>query len=133
MRHFGGVESSKDLTLAGFEDVMGYFNNCGFRSSWLERTYGHRDGMATPKQIDLIRTMWADYTGVDSDMDLNAWLENSFKVSALRFVDTNVAGKAITALKHMTARKKRKRSNIRREHLFECLCCIPFEKNCSTL
>lgn len=102
----GGVDSAKNLDARGFERVMAYFTAHGFRSTWTQRTYGNRPGMATPRQIDLIRGLWADWSGGEDEAGLNAWLERSFHVSSLRFLSGAAAGKAITGLKTMIARKK---------------------------
>ncbi|MBB4018338.1 hypothetical protein GGR16_003385 [Chelatococcus caeni] len=102
-----GVSSAKDLTPAGFEAVMRYFNACGFRSTWNARTFGRRPGMATPRQIDLIRSLWRDWSGADDEQALGRWLERSFGVSALRFLSSTKAGDAINGLKAMIRRKDR--------------------------
>ena len=101
----GGVESAKDLDAAGFERVMGYLTRLGFKSDWTKRTFGNRPGMASPRQVDLIRELWRDYSGADDDAALGKWLERSYKVSSLRFLDAPAAQKAITGLRAMTRRK----------------------------
>ncbi|BBF92907.1 regulatory protein GemA [Blastochloris tepida] len=101
----GGVESAKDLDAAGFERVMGYLTRLGFKSDWSKRTFGNRPGMASPKQVDLIRDLWRDYSGADDDAALGRWLERSYGVSSLRFLDAPAAQKAITGLRAMTRRK----------------------------
>lgn len=100
----GGVMSAKDLNAAGFEAVMEYFTACGFRSDWTHRTFGRRPGMASPAQVDLIKSLWSEYTGRDDEAALNKWLERSFHVSALRFLPASMAQKAITGLKRMKSR-----------------------------
>jgi len=99
------VTSAADLTPEGFKGVMDYFNACGFRSDWMKRTYGNRPGMASPNQIDLIRKLWRQWSGEDNEKDLNLWLDRSFRVSALRFLTPEIAGKAITGLRAMAGRK----------------------------
>ena len=106
LKQIGGVDSSKDLDRLGFEAVMKYFNAWGFRSTWIRRTYGHRHGMATPGQVEYIHKLWQQYHGGNDEVALNKWLQHSFKISALRFVDRKIAGKAITALKQMAKRPK---------------------------
>lgn len=39
LRNVGGVKSSKELTQAGFEDVMAVFEDCGFREIGKPPTY----------------------------------------------------------------------------------------------
>lgn len=104
----GGVTSAADLDARGFERVMAYFTACGFRSTWTKRTYGERAGMASPRQVELIRELWRQWAGADDEKGLNAWLERSFHVSALRFLPASTVGKAITGLKVMAARKQAK-------------------------
>lgn len=106
----GGVVSAKDLDQDGFALVMEYATSYGFRSDWTKRTYGKRPGMATPKQVDLIRDLWREWSGADDDAGLNKWLDRSFGVAALRFATPNVASKAITALRSMIQRKKKQKA-----------------------
>lgn len=106
LRQHGGVESAKDLDARGFTAVMDHFKRCGFRSHWHERTYGDgRPGMATPAQVDAIRARWFDYTGRNDEAALNKWLERSYGIAALRFLDQDRASKALNGLKMMVARK----------------------------
>lgn len=107
--HFAGVESAKDLDQEGFYAVMGYFEYRGFAPVLpppMKNAPGKRDGMASPAQLDLIRDLWRRYSG-EWDTGLNAWLENSFGISDLRFLDLDGASKAITALKSMTSRSRK--------------------------
>jgi phage gp16-like protein len=101
----GEVESAKDLDAAGFERVMGYLTRLGFKSDWTKRTFGDRPGMASPKQVDLIRDLWRQYSGADDAAALGKWLERSYRVSSLRFVDAPTAQKAINGLRAMARRK----------------------------
>lgn len=100
------VESSRDLDLLGFEAVIAYIGQLGFKSSWQKRTFGHRRDMASPAQVDLIRRLWRDYHGSDDDAALNAWLNHFHHIAALRFVDAEKAQPVIAALKAMVARKR---------------------------
>lgn len=103
---YGGVESAAALTEDGFRSVMAYLTSFGFRSDWTKRTYGERPDMATPAQVDLVRSLWADYHGPDErDAALNAWLSKYHKVAALRFVTRAKAQAVLTALKAMASRK----------------------------
>ena len=105
--HFAGVESAKDLDREGFEAVMGYFEWQGFAPATppaMKNAPGHRDGMATPAQLDFIRDLWRRYKG-EWDEGLGGWLEKSFGISDIRFLNAEGAQKAITALRSMTARK----------------------------
>lgn len=108
LNRFGHVTSAADLDAKGFYAVMKYLTALGFRSNWTLRTYGYRPTMATPPQLDLIRSLWRRYIGADDDGDveLNKWLDRFQKVSSLRFVDNKKAAKVISALKAMAARRK---------------------------
>ena len=108
LQNSAGVDSAKYLDGAGFEQVMDRFEALGFKSERKKRDFGHRPGMATPKQLELIVSMWKQYANKPNEKALNHWLENKFKVSNIRFMNSAVAGKAITALKRMTARGKQK-------------------------
>lgn len=106
LRELGGVASAKDLTPEGFNLVMEYATGWGFRSDWLQRTYGQRRGMASPAQVELIRDLWREWSGGDDDAALNRWLDRSFGVTALRFATPDKAAGAITGLKKMISRKQ---------------------------
>jgi len=107
LRNVAGVNTSKDLTPARFELMLHHFKSLGFNQTpHTGRPLGDRPGMATPTQVDYIRTMWRQYAGVMDEKALNRWMDRCFGVSALRFADPDTAGKAIIALKNMTRRKK---------------------------
>lgn len=107
LQRFGGVESSAKLDPAGFLRVMDAFTRLGFRSDFSAKNFSERAGMASPRQVALIRTLWAEYTaGEGTDKTLGKWLERTFKVASLRFVDVGTGKKAITALKAMKAKKE---------------------------
>lgn len=100
------VTSSNDLDQEGFEAVMGFFEHCGFRPLIADGpSFGHRPGFASPAQVELIRSLWKEYTrGAAGEDELNKWLLRCFKVSSLRFLKKEVAPKTITALKAMRSR-----------------------------
>ena len=102
-----GVDSSRQLGLEGFDRVMARFKQLGFVSDWTARTFGHgrAPGMASPGQVDLIRHLWREWSDNGSDAGLDHWLEHTFAVSSLRFLDAAGARNAITALKSMKRRK----------------------------
>ncbi len=102
-----GVVSSRDLDDDGFGRVMDHFNRLGFQSTSDRRNFGNRTGMASAGQVNLIRCLWSEYTdGTGTDASLGKWLDRQFKVSALRFVTTDMAPKVISALKAMKSKKK---------------------------
>lgn len=108
LARYGRAESTADLTQSGFTAVMKYFTALGFRSTWTQRTYGYRPTMATPPQVDLIRSLWQKFSGKPDpdDTELNKWLDRFHKISSLRFVDNKKAAKVISALKAMAARQQ---------------------------
>ena len=107
LREMAGVETSKNLDQTGFELVMKAMMALGFRSDFTKIFYSHRAGMATPAQVSLIRTLWAEYATRDgSESALNKWLERIFKVSALRFATEEQAEKAIRVLRKMSRSAK---------------------------
>ncbi|TCP43360.1 regulatory protein GemA [Rhodovulum marinum] len=102
-----GVTSSNELDQEGFAAMMGWFQWLGFEpGSPRGQDYGQRPGMASFAQLELIRALWAEFTGhvYSGDDELGKWLLRTFKVSSLRFLTKADAQKAITALKHMKAR-----------------------------
>jgi hypothetical protein len=108
LRELGDVESAKDLDEKGFAQIMEYAASWGFRSDWRERTFGHRPGMASPHQVDLILLLWRDWSGADDVKALDKWLDRSFGVGALRFATPKVAAMAINGLKAMIRRRPAK-------------------------
>lgn len=103
--HLAECTSSTELDRAGFEAVMGFFEYLGFKPQ--EKTgpdYGNRPGMASFAQLELIRSLWSEWSnGQDG---LNTWLKRTFKVDSLRFVTADMAPRIITALKAMKAHKR---------------------------
>lgn len=106
LARLANVGSAKDLDLQGFESVIGYLAQPGFKSNWQKRTFRRRPGMATPAQVQLIRRLWRDYHGSDDDTALNAWMSHFHHIAALRFVDALKAQPIIAALKQMVARQR---------------------------
>lgn len=106
LKKVGGAESAADLSRYGYDDVLAEFKRLGFRATSPNRSFGRRRGMATPEQVGLIRKLWTEWAGGEEpEKGLNAWLERSYHVSALRFLPTDKAGKAITGLRIMLKRK----------------------------
>ncbi len=102
-----GVTSSTELDQGGFTAMMGYFEFMGFKPLTANGAdYGARPGMASFAQLELIRTIWREYTraAYDGESELNKWLFRTFKVSSLRFITKSQARRAITALKAMKSR-----------------------------
>jgi phage gp16-like protein len=112
LRRAAGVSSSTDLDDAGFDLVMQEFRRLGFISTAAARNFGERRGMASDEQVYLIRKLWAEYTaGEGTDASLGHWLERTFKVSALKFLDDRRASRAIDALRAMVARRSSEKAS----------------------
>ncbi len=102
-----GVESSRDLSAAGFRAVMEAFASLGFTSDSAAAHFGRREGMATPGQVVAIRRLWRDFTGCEgTDASLGKWLHKHWRVSALRFLPAEAAPKVILALRAMCSRRE---------------------------
>jgi hypothetical protein len=102
LREAAGVSSARELEEDGFEQVLARFQALGFKTRREERSFGDRPGMATPAQLELIRDRWRQYSG-GHDAGLEHWIEKWFGITALRFLDREAAGKALTALKRMAS------------------------------
>ena len=114
---YGGVVSAADLDRRGFDLCIAFMEAEGFdRAPVAPATpaapaFGRRPGFASPEQVELIRTLWREWIGPSAESEpaveagLNAWLERYHRASSLRFVTVAAAGKIITALKAMKARK----------------------------
>ena len=109
-----GVETCKDLDDPGFERVMAAFKLAGFQSVAAKTNLGDRPGMATPRQISMIKSLWKRYTKSEDPRRLGRWLETHFHVSDLRFLQDWRAGKAIAILQKMNLqRPKQKRAQVK--------------------
>lgn len=104
----GGTNSARQLDERGFEAVLAVCERLGFTPfGAVGPYYGERPGMASWRQVQMIRDMWMRYKGgVFEEAALDGWLRAKFGVSSLRFATAETAGKAITALRHMTDRRK---------------------------
>lgn len=106
LAELAGVTSSTELDQDGFTLLMGFFEWRGFAPEQAKGpSYGNRPGMASFAQLELIRTLWREYTrGNGDEAGLCKWLERTFKVSSLRFLTKGDGQRAITALKAMKTR-----------------------------
>jgi phage gp16-like protein len=105
-----GVGSSSELDDAGFTKLMSEFERLGFRSAKSRTQATHRKGMATPAQIGKIRALWKSYSGNDDELRMGHWLEKTFHVSNVRFLEDWRAGKVIAVLEKMAAWARDKKS-----------------------
>lgn len=105
-----GVRSARDLDGPGLDAAMAEFTRLGFRQKPGRPDgpdYGERWGFATPAQVRLIRDLWNEYTkGEGTELSLGKWLNRTYGCSALRFLTSADAPKAITALMEMARRRK---------------------------
>jgi len=107
LQRVSGVRSSKQLDAIDFDNVMREFDRLGFKSDFSKANFGVRPGMATAKQIAYIRQLWSDFTDeTGTDLGLGKWLQRQFGVSAIRFLDSETARKAIGGLSNMVQRRK---------------------------
>lgn len=104
-----GVSSSRDLENWSFDRVVARLEALGFKNTSRRRrqSFGDRPGMATPAQVDMILRLWREWLDRDDDVSLGHWLEKSFKISAVRFLDQSAAHQAINGLRAMTDRKRK--------------------------
>jgi len=103
----GGVSSSKELSEAGFRQLMDLFAHLGFQSTSATANFGRREGFATSGQVAVLRRLWRDYTeGDGKPAALDKWIEGTFGVAALRFLPAEKAPKAIAALQAMIGRRQ---------------------------
>jgi len=98
-----GKTSTTELDQDDFEVLLAFFEYSGFKPVVAGGPdYGARPGMASFAQLELIRTLWAEYT--KGGPGLQAWLKRCFKIDSDRFLTAGDARKAIVALKAMKAR-----------------------------
>ena len=114
---YGGVVSAADLDRRGFDLCMAFIEAEGFDREPIAPAaptapaFGRRPGFASPEQVELIRTLWREWSGPTAESEavveagLNAWLERYHGASSLRFATVAAAGKVITALKAMKDRR----------------------------
>jgi hypothetical protein len=110
----GGVESAKELDLAGFRNVIRYARKCGFRpirkSVPLRKKYddlGHRPGMANPRQLRMIEIMWRNAARNVSKTALNHFLQNRFGIEQILEVTADKVTPIKAALQRMKRQKER--------------------------
>ena len=115
LRRVAGVESSKDLAPDALDTVLDHLEAAGATIAGRSRRaaaapdFGQRPGMASSGQVKYIRDLWMSFTdGAGTPRSLDKWLERQFKVSSLRFLDSDMAQRAIGGLLRMTAKRRHK-------------------------
>lgn len=107
LRRVARVESCKALDEVGFDAVMLEFKRLGFTSSHRQAAIGgDRPGMASDRQLDMVRSLWRQYVGKDDEAGLRRFIEKRFTVSGLRFMDKRTTSKVISTLLHMVEWRK---------------------------
>jgi hypothetical protein len=113
------VTSSKELTMTQAEVLIRELKDIAVRAGvWEQRPArqkkfdewdGRRGNIATPPQLRKIEAMWQDVSRIEEPecrkKALRSFLERVAKVSDLRFLDFEGAGKVINALNSMRKRK----------------------------
>ena len=111
LRSCGGVETAAELDLAGWKAAMRRLERGGFRSTSPRRPLGYRPGMASDRELRLIRRLWAEYApDATGQAGLRTWLSNKRKVSDLRFLTADKVPGTIAALRAMIAQRRAKAS-----------------------
>lgn len=105
-----GVKSCKELTFKQAKGFIYWFDIAAAKRSGRtrqRRSYGAL--RITEKQMEMIRNMWREATGLDSDEDLEAALnrlvERLYHVSALHWLPRRDVPKLVNTLKAMKRQK----------------------------
>jgi len=107
LKSCAGVESAAELDRAGWQKAMRRLERAGFRSTSPRRPLGCRPGMASDRELRLIRRLWAEYAPDATDESgLRTWLSNKRKVSDLRFLPADKVPGTIAALRAMIAQRR---------------------------
>lgn len=113
LRNIAGVESAKDLNNMGIAKVLTHLKDCGWkphrgrtlRSSRKFDELDDRAGMASPGMLRKIEAIWAEVCYTENpEGSLRRFLFNRFRVSDLKFLDLETAGKVVEALKKIRQR-----------------------------
>ena len=110
-----GKRSAGDLTYGQARTVIEYFEKCGWIGNAVQgptsKVQGEsRTGFASPRQIGMIRGLWADLSYAPKekrDGALREFLWKRFRVSDLRFLSSEGASKVIVALQAMQGQGSR--------------------------
>jgi hypothetical protein len=116
------VNSSKDLTYRQASDFISYLKKQALDAGVWERkksfqkhkysNLGHREGMASPKQLRMIEALWKEVSYVQDETArleaLNTFLSKHFGVDKLIWVESNMVGKVKRTLEQMKVQKAQK-------------------------
>lgn len=106
LQRVAGVTSSRDLDAEKFSAVMEEFGRLGFQTVQTAPQFGEREGMASPAQINYLRSLFRQYAGSEDDRRLERFLEKHFKVSSLRFLDSTTVPKVVATFRRMAEYRK---------------------------
>jgi len=107
------VQTSKNLTNTEAEILVDILQE---KVNWMRKKkykkymdLDDREDMATPSQLRFIDVLWADITGIKDQAEHNKTLrtfcQKRFHIGDKRFMNKEIVGKVITALKNMKKRK----------------------------
>lgn len=75
---------------------------------------GKRDGMATPRQLRMLESIWKDVSYQKTEQSrleaFNQFLSNRFGVDDIKWVESNMVSKIVNTLKAMKAQQAQKES-----------------------
>lgn len=112
---YGKAESSKNLDIKGFREVMKHFERCGFKSKSKQSTAcfptHDRPGFATDAELRKIYALWwalggSYYRHGQERKALRGFLKKRFRVDHENFLTSRQAWQVIEAIKQIGGRLK---------------------------
>jgi hypothetical protein len=108
-----GVSTSKALSFSGAAELIDLFEEQAVKAGvWQKRTAPpagpHREGFASPAQLALIESLWAQVSDAPEEgrkVALRKFVTRQAKVSDLRFLRDCDASKIVCALRAMVRQK----------------------------
>lgn len=106
-----GVTTSKALSFSGAAELIDDFEQKAIKAGLWKKTYrpateSRREGFATPAQLALIESLWAEVSNAtNKKTSLRRFVTRQAKVSDPRFLRDGDASKVICALKSMQKQK----------------------------
>ncbi|MEA5113222.1 MAG: regulatory protein GemA [Geobacteraceae bacterium] len=118
LQEFAGITTSKALNMGQAEELIEDLKCKAGQQAWTRKEGGQhsdlagRPGMATPAQLRMIEAIWKKVSRAEDTeartKALRAFIQRIAKVSDLRFLDREGAGKIINALESMQTRVQQK-------------------------
>lgn len=116
LQELAGVNSSKALTMGQAEELIEDLKVKAGQQAWTRKEGGRhenlagRPGMATPAQLRKIEAAWGEVSRAENAearaKALRTFIQRIAKVSDVRFLDREGAGKVINALEAMKTRER---------------------------